>query len=471
VSYTWDERGNLVSDGTFTYTYNAAGRMVQVEGVTLTLVYTYTSAGFSTGNAAGLRVAQSVDGDVTSFVWDWASGLPEMLSEGQAMGSSIALYLVGHETLGSWDGADWAYYLPDALGSIRQTADDTAAVTQAREWTPFGVEVGTAQEGLGFTGEWRDSDAGVGLQYLRARWYQPQTGRFFSPDSIIPSFQNPQSINRYLYTLANPVNLTDPTGMIPTYGSVSRGDHCFSCRCGWIDWDHANPRTARAIKDRILANIIDDCGSPEYKVIETGQVSVLPPMGGLAVVGKDLTRQERQQVALGIFMSLEEEVEDAQLAIERMTLGLTKSGYSLEDLPSDLIGFYVAWMTDEGISYDRVKEIVEPSCEALDVEDSLEIFEAFERSGLLYEKNRQWAILEIPGGCFGVQGEIAEKCGDVDTGWPTDFSGVIPEPEQEWGKWWWWEGLGGGEHIYPAVHMDPPDVTGVFSYFPYGYIP
>jgi len=149
---------------------------------------------------------------VTTFAWDWASGIPEMLSEGQAMGSSIALYLVGHETLGSWDGADWAYYLPDALGSIRQTADDTAAVTQAREWTPYGVAVGTAQEGLGYTGEWWD--AAVGLQYLRARWYDVYLNRFFSPDSIIPSFQNPQSINRYLYALGNPIKYIDPSGSV-----------------------------------------------------------------------------------------------------------------------------------------------------------------------------------------------------------------------------------------------------------------
>jgi RHS repeat-associated protein len=54
-----------------------------------------------------------------------------------------------------------------------------------------------------------------GVLYLRARWYQPQTGRFFSPDPIIPDFQNPQSINRYLYALANPVGFTDSSGHDP----------------------------------------------------------------------------------------------------------------------------------------------------------------------------------------------------------------------------------------------------------------
>jgi RHS repeat-associated protein len=201
VSYTWDARGNLVSDGTFTYTYDAVGRMVEAEGVTLTLVYTY--------NASGLRVAQSVDGDVTAFAWDWASGLPEMLSNGES------LYLVGHETLGQWDGAAWVFYLPDALGSIRHETDGMGDVTDSREWTPFGVEVGTAQEGLGYTGEWQDIYTNhLGMLYLRARWYQPHTGRFFSPDPIIPDFRNPQSIHRYAYVLGDPVNHNDPTGLL-----------------------------------------------------------------------------------------------------------------------------------------------------------------------------------------------------------------------------------------------------------------
>ena len=91
MPYTWDDRGNLVSDGTFTYTYNSAGRMARAQSLTATLAYTY--------NAVGLRVAQSVDGDETTFAWDWASGLPEMLSEGDN------LYLMGHDTLGRWDGA------------------------------------------------------------------------------------------------------------------------------------------------------------------------------------------------------------------------------------------------------------------------------------------------------------------------------------------------------------------------------
>jgi RHS repeat-associated protein len=217
VAYTWDDRGNLVSDGTFTYTYDAAGRMVQAESVTSTLVYTY--------NASGLRVAQSVDGDATTFAWDWASGIPKMLSNGED------LYLVGHETLGQWDGAVWAFYLPDALGSIRQETDGTGNVTDSREWTPFGVEVGTAQEGLGYTGEWLSGYVDLNLLYLRARWLDVGTGRFITEDTAPGYARVPRSLHVYVYAWNDPINLTDPTGLQPPV-DCEPGDICHTGALG-----------------------------------------------------------------------------------------------------------------------------------------------------------------------------------------------------------------------------------------------
>jgi hypothetical protein len=99
-------------------------------------------------------VAQSVDGDETTFAWDWVAGLPELLAATESTNPDPMLYLVGHETLARWDGSAWAYHLSDALGSVRQTADGAGAVTESREWAPYGVEVGTAHAGLGYTGGW-----------------------------------------------------------------------------------------------------------------------------------------------------------------------------------------------------------------------------------------------------------------------------------------------------------------------------
>lgn len=61
-----------------------------------------------------------------------------------------------------------------------------------------------------FTGQRRDASAG--LMYYGARYYDATLGRFVSADTVVPNAGNPQSLNRYAYTLNNPVRYTDPTG-------------------------------------------------------------------------------------------------------------------------------------------------------------------------------------------------------------------------------------------------------------------
>jgi len=48
---------------------------------------------------------------------------------------------------------------------------------------------------------------------MGARWYDPYLNQFLSPDTIIPQPRNPQSLNRYMYCLGNPLKYTDPLGM------------------------------------------------------------------------------------------------------------------------------------------------------------------------------------------------------------------------------------------------------------------
>jgi RHS repeat-associated protein len=150
----------------------------------------------------------------TTFVWDWATGVPEMLEKRTtflSMALDHALFVVGHDTLGWQSGTEWTFVLPDALGSVRQETDVTGAVTAAREWTPYGGEVGGAQAGLGFTGEW--FDGAVGLQYLRARWLDVGTGRFTQVDPWAGNLSHPRTLNGFTYANANPVRFVDPSGL------------------------------------------------------------------------------------------------------------------------------------------------------------------------------------------------------------------------------------------------------------------
>lgn len=47
---------------------------------------------------------------------------------------------------------------------------------------------------------------------MNARYYLPEVGRFISPDTVVPEPEEPQSYNRYAYSLNNPVRYTDPSG-------------------------------------------------------------------------------------------------------------------------------------------------------------------------------------------------------------------------------------------------------------------
>src|ERR1035438_5862530 len=78
----------------------------------------------------------------------------------------------------------------------------TAAICATRElsWRPSF-----------YRGEQYDSD--LGLYYLRARYYNPATGRFLSRDPLDGNTIDPTSLHKYLYANGDPVNGIDPRGL------------------------------------------------------------------------------------------------------------------------------------------------------------------------------------------------------------------------------------------------------------------
>src|ERR1017187_7256136 len=83
----------------------------------------------------------------------------------------------------------------------RSTPMTTAAICATREvsWRPSF-----------YRGEQSDSD--LGLYYLRARYYNPATGRFLSRDPLDGNAKEPASLHKYLYAGGDPVNHIDPRG-------------------------------------------------------------------------------------------------------------------------------------------------------------------------------------------------------------------------------------------------------------------
>jgi RHS repeat-associated protein len=68
-------------------------------------------------------------------------------------------------------------------------------------------------------------DSDLGLYYLRARYYNPATGRFLSRDPLAGDPADPKTLHKYLYANGDPVDLLDPTGRAtyvkPTWGNAA----------------------------------------------------------------------------------------------------------------------------------------------------------------------------------------------------------------------------------------------------------
>ena len=88
-----------------------------------------------------------------------------------------------------------------------------AAVTDTYNCDAFGNRIGssgTTPNNYMYRGEQYDPD--LGLYYLRARYYNPATGRFLSRDPEDGTPTNPKTLHKYLYAAGDPLNRTDPSG-------------------------------------------------------------------------------------------------------------------------------------------------------------------------------------------------------------------------------------------------------------------
>lgn len=218
--FTYDVAGDLLQDGSNSYTYDAEGRISAVNGGTK---YIY--------DAEGYRVAKedSSGGVIASYVLGLGGEqVAEMNGSGQWQHSNV--YAMGR-LLATYDSAGTHFHLADALGSRRVQAQPNGT---AEYWCinyPFGDGLNcwgdadaTEQH---FTGKERDSESGN--DYFGARYYASSMGRFMSPDPLpwiawqhgneddkkkfAAYIANPQDFNMYAYVLNNPLNKTDPTGM------------------------------------------------------------------------------------------------------------------------------------------------------------------------------------------------------------------------------------------------------------------
>jgi RHS repeat-associated protein len=154
----------------------------------------------------------------TVFTYDRAGReLSRTLPEGQTE---------SHDVIAQNDSTNGTLaFMYDGHGSTRALLDAAAAIVQTFAYDAYGnhltatglTSATAAYTNLLYSGEWT---LPTGLQYLRARYYNPSTGRFNRLDPFAGNKNDPQSLHKYLYTHANPVMGIDPLGNSLTLSQV-----------------------------------------------------------------------------------------------------------------------------------------------------------------------------------------------------------------------------------------------------------
>ena len=210
ATLTYDARGNLTADGTYTYTYDLSNKLVGVEGNGHSVEYVY--------GPLGRRVARIVDGETTWYVYDVCYNI---LEERDGSGTLQARYIYGDEVdrpLTMERGGAVYTYQQDGLGNVVLLSDAGGALVERYEYDIYGqptlydgdgavLSVSAVSNPYLFTA--REWEPETGLYHFRARAYSPGLGRFLQQDPLGPT----DGLNLYTYAQNNPVTLTDPMGL------------------------------------------------------------------------------------------------------------------------------------------------------------------------------------------------------------------------------------------------------------------
>jgi RHS repeat-associated protein len=190
ADYTW----------TFSTSTGAAGGIQSFSGVD-----TSNPIDVHDGQQTSLTMAHSTPpgtSSTVSYIWDVAAGVPMLLQDGTrtfVYGPGGVLYWVGNS-------GSVRYRLTDGQGSTVAIADGDGTITDTYTCGAFGdlrSHSGSNTVEFTYTGEQTDPN---GLEYLRARYYDPQIGRFLSADPLGGG---------YPYVGNNPANGLDPSGLYP----------------------------------------------------------------------------------------------------------------------------------------------------------------------------------------------------------------------------------------------------------------
>lgn len=220
--YAYDERGNLkniegrklrgLSNADFTF--DSLNRLTKVKtegGKEVKYIY----------NGDGLLFERVEEGNRTRYYYDEEA---KLIAEADvSTGTPSVIYTYIYDLNGRlWSRVDQKtggvqYYQLNGHGDVVGLTDSQGNQLNTYTYDIWGnpeIEEETVPNVFRYSGEYWDNT--TDLQYLRARWYDPNSGRFVSKDPYEGSIDNPLSLNRYGYVANNPLKYVDPSGNMHT---------------------------------------------------------------------------------------------------------------------------------------------------------------------------------------------------------------------------------------------------------------
>src|SRR5437667_7160488 len=211
----------------------------------------------------GNRASETVGGATTKYLVDTANPtrLPQVVDE-TVNGAVTRTYAYGLQRISENQqiSSTWtpSFYGYDGHGNVRFLTNMAGTVTDTYQYDAFGRLIsitGSTPNNFKYSGEWLDSNVGVGLFYLRARYMNPATGRFWARDPVEGKNCCGLSWNPYIYVKDNPVNGIDPRGRAAEVDYIEQVEFTFA-------------KIVRAIglyNSGNSPNLFGQCLSAEYK--------------------------------------------------------------------------------------------------------------------------------------------------------------------------------------------------------------
>ena len=205
---SYDANGNTVTSGGRTFAYDSENHLTSMNNGGVTIIY----------DGDGNRVSKTASGVTTLYLVDdlnptgYAQVIEELSGGAVQREYAYGLQRINENQIisGTWTPSFYGY---DGGGSVRQLTNLAAAVTDRYNYDAFGNllnSTGATPNNYLYRGEQYDTN--LNLYYLRARYYNPATGRFMSRDPNAGKLKDPKSLHKYLYADGNPVDGMDPSG-------------------------------------------------------------------------------------------------------------------------------------------------------------------------------------------------------------------------------------------------------------------